>query len=126
MAARIINNRKSHWIIRDLFRTFKMELFANIVKCIQLLTIFAKNSILDISKDWNCISDKTEQKLDTKKLGLQSLQISFNFKFSFILTSLPCGKTQFQYTCLYFRIDSPIQLSTYHIKQPPFTCLNSS
>ena len=36
-----------------------------------LLTIFAKNSMLDISKDWNCISDKTQQKLDTLPFILQ-------------------------------------------------------
>ena len=28
-----------------------------------------------------------------KKLGLQSLQFSFTFKFNFIFTLLPCGET---------------------------------
>ena len=40
-----------------------MELFANIVNCIQSLTNFAKHSILRVSQGYKCASDKTKQKL---------------------------------------------------------------
>ena len=42
----------------------------------------------------------------------------FQYKFN--------ASGRIQYTCLSFQIDSPMQLNAYGIKQPPFTCLNSS
>ena len=39
-----------------------MELFANIVDCIQPLTISAKHSTLRVSQG-KCVSDKTKEKL---------------------------------------------------------------
>ena len=39
-----------------------MELFANIVDCIQPLTISAKHSTLRVSQG-RCVSDKTKEKL---------------------------------------------------------------
>ena len=49
------------------------------------------------------------------------------FKCNFIFTLLPCVRqSQIQYMCLSFQIDSPLQLNTYNINQPLFTCSNSS
>ena len=48
MVTSIHNNRKNPQIIRDVFRTSKtskMELFANIVDCIQPFKTFAKHSM---------------------------------------------------------------------------------
>ena len=42
----------------------------------------------------------------------------FQYKFN--------ASGRIQYTCLSFQIDSPMQLNAYGIKQPQFTCLNSS
>ena len=67
-----------------------MELFANIVDCVQPLTIFAKHSILGISQGYKCASDKTKQKLGSLSF---ILQISATFKFNVIFTLLPYGET---------------------------------
>ena len=78
----------------------KIELFTNIVDCIQLLTIFAKHSILGVSQVRYASGKKKRKKknlvrchLIHKKSGLQSLQISSTFKFNFIFTLLPYGET---------------------------------
>ena len=59
MAALINNNRKQPY--SELGKTSKMELFTNIVHCIQPLTIFAKHSMLVVSHS-RCASDKTKEK----------------------------------------------------------------
>ena len=65
-----------------------------------------------------------------KKLGLQSLQISFTFKFNFIhklYLALNRYYSQIQYTYLQFQINSAIQYNKYHINQQPLVhiCSNS-
>ena len=45
-------------------KTFKMDLFANIVACIQPFTIFTKHFILGVSQG-RCVSGKTKEKLGT-------------------------------------------------------------
>ena len=45
-------------------QTFKMELFAKIIGCIQPLTIFAKRSILGVSQGYEYASNKSKQKPD--------------------------------------------------------------
>ena len=75
-----------------------MEVSEKIVNCIQPLTIFAKQFILDVSQGYMSMSLIRLNKMLVrcyllhKKLGLQFLRISSDFKFSFIFT-LPCGKT---------------------------------
>ena len=100
VAALTKNNRKIPEIIRDVFRTHqtsKMELFANIVDCIQPLTIL-QNTPYDVFYRVNVPLIKLSKNLVHchvfhKNLGLQSLQISSTFKFNFIFTLLPYGET---------------------------------
>ena len=71
--------------------TYKVELSAKIVDCIQQLTIFVKHFILDVSQGYEYASDKAKQNpgalsLIPQKIRLQSLQISSTFKFNFIFT----------------------------------------
>ena len=69
-----------------------MELFAKIVDCIQLLTIFGKHFLLSDSQGYEYMSEIKILvccHLSHKKLGLESLQISPTFKFNFTFTFLP-------------------------------------
>ena len=43
-------------VYSELCQTYKMELFAKIVNGFQLLTIFAKNAILDVLQGFECAS----------------------------------------------------------------------
>ena len=92
MAALTKNNRKIPEIIRDVFRTHqtsKMELFANIVDCIQPLTIFAKYSIVDVSQGCKCASDKTKKKLGALPFASQKNRATYNLsKFLPIFNSI--------------------------------------
>ena len=109
-----------------------MEIFTKIVDFIQPLTIFAKHFILDVLQVYEYASDKTKQNpghLFHKNLGLQSLQISFTFKFNFIFTLLPCGETLLITNSIQVSLISnffTIHLNTYDINQPVFICSNSS
>ena len=74
-----------------------MELFANIVDCIQPLNIL-QNTPYDVFHRVNVPLIKLSKNLVRchvfrKNLGLQSLQISSTFKFNFIFTLLPYGET---------------------------------
>ena len=50
-----------------------MELFANIVDCIQPLTVFARPSLLGLSHD-RCDFGKTEEKLGALSFILQKIR----------------------------------------------------
>ena len=68
-----------------------MELFAKIVDYIEPLTIFATHVILGVSQGYE--KNPVAFSFISQKLGLESLQISSTFKFSFIFTLLPCAVT---------------------------------
>ena len=57
-----------------------MELFANIVDCIQPLTVFAKDSILGVSKG-RCDSGKTKEKLGALSFILQKIGTGISVDF---------------------------------------------
>ena len=64
--------------------TFKMELFAKLIPCIKLLTIFAKHFIISVSKDYEYASYKTKQNpgelsLISQKIRTAIFAISFHF-----------------------------------------------
>ena len=136
MEASINYNKKSLWIIRDVFRTQRNiddGAFCKNSWLHSTVDYFCKTLHIRFSQGYESASDKAKQNpgalpLIAQKLGLQSLQIFSTFKFNFIFT-LPGGETlliKIQYTCLWFQIDSPMPLNTYDINQPLFTCSNSS
>ena len=57
-----------------------MELFANIVNCIQLLIIFAKHSILGVSQG-RCASGKTKEKLGALSFISQKIRAAISADF---------------------------------------------
>ena len=57
-----------------------MELFANIVDCVQLLTIFAKHSILGVSPG-RCASGKTKEKLGALSFISQKIRAAISADF---------------------------------------------
>ena len=57
-----------------------MELFANIVDCIQPLTIFAKHSVLGVLQG-ECTSDKTKQKLGALSFTSQKIRTAISADF---------------------------------------------
>ena len=57
-----------------------MELFANIVDCIQPLTIFAKHSILGVSQG-RCASGKTKEKLNALSFISQKIRTAISVDF---------------------------------------------
>ena len=74
-----------------------MDLPAKAVDCIQLLTIFAKHFMLDVSQGYEYAYDKVEQNPGAFSLIPQKIRTAmsanfFHFKFNFIIT-LPCGET---------------------------------
>ena len=74
-----------------------MEPFANIVECIQPMTIFAKHSILAVSQG-RYASGKTKEKLGAFLFISQKIKTAisadfFHFKLNFIFTLLPYVKT---------------------------------
>ena len=75
-----------------------MEVFVKIVDCIQLLTIFAKDSILGVSQGYEYASDKTKRKPGALSFISQKIRTAisadfFHFQIQFIFTLLPCGET---------------------------------
>ena len=101
------------------------------------------DSILGVSQG-KCASDKTKQKLGAlsfisqksrttiSAVALQSPPLLNSILSSYYYPAMSHFQYKFntsvriQYTCLSFQIDSPMQLNAYGIKQPPFTCPNSS
>ena len=57
-----------------------MELFANIIDCIQPSTFFAKHSKLDIPQG-KCASDKSKQKLGTLSFFSQKNRTTISAEF---------------------------------------------
>ena len=57
-----------------------MKLFANLVDCIQLLTIFAKHSILGVSQG-RCASGKTKEKLGELSFISQKIRAAISADF---------------------------------------------
>ena len=68
---------ETHW---KPSKTSKMELFGNIVDCIQPLTIFAKHSILGVSQD-RCASGKTKEKLGALSFISQKMRTAISADF---------------------------------------------
>ena len=107
-------------------------LLADIVDCIQSLTIFAKHSILGASQG-KCASDKTKQKLSVLPFISQNIRTassadffhSWNQLYPHIIILRWDINRKFYTRFFWFQIDSPMQLNIY-IKQPPITCSNSS
>ena len=58
----------------------KIELFTNIVDCIQLLTIFAKHSILGVSQV-RYASGKTKEKLTALSFNSQKIRTAISADF---------------------------------------------
>ena len=107
-------------------------LLADIVDCIQSLTIFAKHSILGASQG-KCASDKTKQKLSVLPFISQNIRTassadffhSWNQLYPHIIILRWDINRKFHTRFFWFQIDSPMQLNI-DIKQPPITCSNSS
>ena len=57
-----------------------MELFANIVDCIQSLTSFAKHSILGVSQG-RCASGKTQEKLGALSFISEKIRTAISVDF---------------------------------------------
>ena len=93
--------------------------------------IFEKQFILFVSQNYEYALIKLNEilvccHLIHKKSGLQSLHILFlNYILSSRFYLAVRYYLQIQSTCLSFQIDSPLQLNTYNISQPLFTCSNS-
>ena len=69
--------------------TSKMELFAKVVDCITLLTIFAKHFIIGVSKGYEYASYKTKQNPGALSLISQKIRTAISaIFFHFILNSL--------------------------------------
>ena len=61
-------------------KTSKVELFANIVDCIQPLNSFAKHSILGVSQG-RCASGKTKEKLGALSFISQEIRTAISADF---------------------------------------------
>ena len=87
--------------------------------------------MLFVSQGYEYVSNKTKQNPSVLSFISQKVRtaVSANLCLNAILSShyyLPVRQSQIQYMCLSFQIDSPLQLNTYNIDQPLFTCSNSS
>ena len=87
--------------------------------------------MLFVSQGYEYASDKTKQNPGVLSFISQKMRtaVSANLCLNAILSSpyyLAVRQSQIQYMCLSFQIDLPLQLNTYNINQPLFTCSNSS
>ena len=95
------NNWKDLWIetYSEPSETYKMELFAKIVDCIQPLTIFEKHSILGVSQCYEHASDKTKQNPDALSFIWEKVELDgnfcnfFHFQIQFYLNIITLGET---------------------------------
>ena len=89
-----------------------------------------KHFISIISQGYEYASDKTKQNPGVLSFISQIIRtaVSANLCLNSILSShyyLAVRQSQIQYMYLSFQIDSSLQLNTYNINQPLFTCSNS-